>query len=122
MKILKGGLKETLYSLPTTNSQPPQPIKSTIYAENQVTYISDKIGLHKIENDSVTEPAISLHLYTPPHAHNHGFSLFDESSGRRSHIKSAPLYSVHGKVIDHQYEAKMGPCVTISEVKNSESA
>jgi len=118
MKILKGNLKETLYTPPqtTNDNKPPQSTKQTIYTENQVTYISDKIGLHKIENMSATEPAVSLHLYTPPHAHNRGFNLFDECSGKKSHIKSAPLYSVRGKVVDHQFEAKIAP-VAVTEIR-----
>lgn len=89
-----------VYSEPTQSGQSPLLRKVTEYSENQVTYISDKIGLHKIENVSDTEPAVSLHLYTPPHAHNHGFNLFDEKSGKKLHIKSAPLYSEHGKLCD----------------------
>lgn len=98
MKVLKGDLQETLYSEPEQAGQAPQRLKVTTYGENQVTYISDKIGLHKIENASDTELAISLHLYTPPHAHNYGFNLFDEKTGKKLHIKSAPLYSEHGQV------------------------
>ena len=98
MKILKGNLQETIYSEPSQAGQAPQAQKVTMYSENEVTYISDKIGLHKVENVSATEPAVSLHLYTPPHAHNCGFNLFDEKSGKRLHIKNAPLYSEHGKL------------------------
>lgn len=34
---------------------------------NQVTYIDDSIGLHKVMNDSEDQPAISLHVYLPPY-------------------------------------------------------
>jgi len=34
------------------------------YGEDQVTYMSDKLGLHRIANPSETEFAVSLHLYT----------------------------------------------------------
>lgn len=99
MKILKGSLCEVLYHNPDpAGDDAPRPMKTKLYTENEVTYISDKIGLHKIENASDTEAAVSLHLYTPPHAHNHGFNLFDEKSGKKFHIKNAPLYSDHGKV------------------------
>jgi len=100
MKILKGSLRETVYSEPTHAQEAPQPQRVTTYVEDQVTYISDKIGLHKIENMSDTEPAVSLHLYTPPHAHNYGFNLFDEKSGKKLHIKSAPVYSEYGRLCD----------------------
>ncbi|EXJ95912.1 cysteine dioxygenase [Capronia coronata CBS 617.96] len=110
MKILKGSLKETLYSMPpgSADSQikssgtltPPQIVKETTYAENEVTYISDQIGLHKISNPSSTEAAVSLHLYTPPHAANFGFNLFDEKTGKQTHIKQAGFFSDRGKLIE----------------------
>ncbi|KAK4938739.1 hypothetical protein LTR10_020842 [Elasticomyces elasticus] len=111
MKILKGSLKETLYAMPpefTTesavetqrSSTPPQPIRETTYIENQVTYVSDKIGLHKVFNPSSSEVAVSLHLYTPPHAANFGFNLFDEKTGKATHIQQAGFYSDRGKVCE----------------------
>lgn len=108
MKILKGTLRETVYSESELAGEAPRPEKVTTYGTNQVTYISDKIGLHKIENTSTTEIAVSLHLYTPPHAHNYGFNLFDEKSGKRSHIKSAPLYSEQGRLCESAFPAKTG--------------
>lgn len=108
MKILKGSLRETLYSNPDQDDNAiPRPVRETTYARDEVTYISDKIGLHKIENASTTEPAISLHLYTPPHAHNYGFNLFDETSGKKLHIKGAPLFSERGRLCDDSISAKM---------------
>lgn len=109
MKLLKGSLKEVLYDTPHCNANslnsdgsvtPPQVVKETLYHENEVTYISDKIGLHKICNLSATEPAISLHLYTPPHAANFGFNLFDENTGKQTHIKQAGFYSDRGTLLE----------------------
>jgi len=108
MKILKGSLQETVYHESERVGEAPRPFRVTTYGENQVTYISDKIGLHKIENTSNTESAISLHLYTPPHAHNNGFNLFDEKTGKRLHIKNAPLYSEHGKLCCSDSIARSG--------------
>lgn len=107
MKILRGSLKESLYSAPTADKVPTL-AKSTTYQENAVTYISDKIGLHKIENISPTDVAVSLHLYTPPHAHNYGFNLYDEDSGKKIHVKTAPLYSDRGALLEGNLLAKMG--------------
>lgn len=110
MKMLKGTLTETLYAMPPgANEQnpsssgsltPPAVIKETVYNGNQVTYISDQIGLHKISNPSTTEVAVSLHLYTPPHAANFGFNLFDEKTGKPTHIKQAGFFSDRGKLIE----------------------
>ncbi|KAJ9608421.1 Cysteine dioxygenase [Cladophialophora chaetospira] len=112
MKILKGSLKETLYALPAeaactpetavsqSDSTPPQIVREAIYRENEVTYISDKIGLHKISNPSNDQLAVSLHLYTPPHAANFGFNLFDEKTGKPTHIKQAGFFSNRGKPME----------------------
>ncbi|MCJ1389528.1 capsule-associated protein CAP1 [Xylographa bjoerkii] len=68
MKILQGSLKETLYDWPdkstkrTGLSAPLHAKKETIYEENEVTYMSDKLGLHKISNPEADRVAISLHL------------------------------------------------------------
>ncbi|KAL4769321.1 RmlC-like cupin domain-containing protein [Aspergillus nidulans var. acristatus] len=103
MKVLKGNLQETLYTWPDQDkvqhgqSSPPEVTKVTTYGENQVTYMSDKLGLHKIHNPDPNEAAISLHLYTPPNAANYGFCVFDEKSGKASHIKQSHFYSIRGK-------------------------
>lgn len=113
MKLLKGSLKETLYnkphlcdaSEPAGTTTPPRVVGETIYTENQVTYISDQLGLHKIANVSDTDVAVSLHLYTPPHAANFGFNLFDECTGKQTHIKQAGFYSDRGKVVESKFGA-----------------
>jgi cysteine dioxygenase len=67
MKILKGSLKETLYNFPDQKliqqgePDPPAIKRETDYHENQVTYISDQIGLHRISNPSPDNFAVSLH-------------------------------------------------------------
>lgn len=38
--------------------------RDTAYGEDQVAYMSDKLGLHRITNPSSSELAVSLHLYT----------------------------------------------------------
>ncbi|KAL5337653.1 RmlC-like cupin domain-containing protein [Aspergillus crustosus] len=103
MKVLKGTLQETLYTWPDQDkvqhgqSSPPEVTKVTTYGEDQVTYMSDKLGLHKIHNPDPNNVAISLHLYTPPNAANYGFSVFDEKSGKSCHIKQSHFYSVRGE-------------------------
>ncbi|KAJ5586982.1 uncharacterized protein N7459_002747 [Penicillium hispanicum] len=103
MKILKGKLQETLYSWPDQSkiehgqTSPPQITRRTIYDENEVTYMSDKLGLHRISNPDPDNFAISLHLYTPPNAAKDGFCLYDEKTGKAKHIKQTNFYSVRGK-------------------------
>ncbi|KAE8351796.1 RmlC-like cupin domain-containing protein [Aspergillus coremiiformis] len=103
MKVLKGSLQETLYAWPDQKklehgqSSPLQIEKETIYSQNQVTYMSDKLGLHKISNPDPDNVAVSLHLYTPPNAATYGFCVFDEKTGKASHIKQTNYYSIRGK-------------------------
>ncbi|KAF4761297.1 hypothetical protein N7455_002362 [Penicillium solitum] len=106
MKVLKGKLQEDLYSWPDQeqieNGQisPPQLTKQTTYGENQVTYMSDKLGLHRISNPDQDNFAISLHLYTPPNAAIHGFGIYDERTGKARHIKQTNYYSFRGHRLD----------------------
>jgi cysteine dioxygenase len=66
MKILRGQLVETRYTRPTVelNSEKERPlerIKETTYETNEITYMSDNLGLHKISNPDPTVYAVSLH-------------------------------------------------------------
>lgn len=96
MKLLKGSLTETLYNWPcqiaantaeyttspdisamgtehtcsrgnhTSGPRELQLKRATIYAKNEVTYMSDRLGLHSVGNPSKVpgDYAVSLHLYT----------------------------------------------------------
>jgi cysteine dioxygenase len=61
MKVLKGTLKETRFDFPENMGAPLRTLKETIYKRNQVTYMSDDLGLHKICNPDPNEFAVSLH-------------------------------------------------------------
>ncbi|KGO44289.1 Cysteine dioxygenase type I [Penicillium expansum] len=106
MKVLKGKLQEDLYTWPDQQqvengqSSPLQLTKQTRYGENQVTYMSDKLGLHRISNPDQDNFAISLHLYTPPNAAIHGFGIYDEQTGKARHIKQTNYYSFRGQRLD----------------------
>jgi len=99
MKILKGSLKETLYDWPDQaliqkgESAPPAVKKETTYNENEVAYISDKIGLHRISNSDPSNFAVSLHLYTPPYG---SCNSFDERTGKSTNVKQCIYFSVLG--------------------------
>jgi cysteine dioxygenase len=129
MKILKGSLTETQYKMPisspslspnrtannpdaniTRSTCPLLTTSTTTYTENQVAYISDQIGLHKIGNASSTEQAVSLHLYTPPHAANFGFNLFDATTGKSTHIKQAGIFSDRGTLVGQMRGKGFGEC------------
>lgn len=101
MKILKGSLTETRYAWPTVDRNnakdtPLQVLSSKTFEENQVTYMSDKLGLHRISNPNADDYAVSLHLYTPPNAAVYGCNVFNEANGQSTHINKCTTFSEYG--------------------------
>ncbi|KAF2718307.1 cysteine dioxygenase type I [Polychaeton citri CBS 116435] len=70
--------------------------RNTIYEKEGVTYMSDRLGLHRIGNPSQDQLAVSLHLYTPPNAAKHGCHIFEEATGKKSHVQQCHFYSEFG--------------------------
>lgn len=97
VKVLKGTLRETLYHQ-EKEGQRLTVKRVSDYKTNEVSYMSDELGLHKMENLG-TEPVVTLHLYTPPYAAKFGCNTYDEFSGAVHH-STMSLYSDHG-VIRH---------------------
>ncbi|XP_048360010.1 cysteine dioxygenase type 1 isoform X1 [Sphaerodactylus townsendi] len=94
MKILQGNLKETLFEWPDKKGGGEMVKKSErVLKENQCAYISDCIGLHRVENPSHTETAVSLHLYSPPFETCHAF---DQRTGHKQKVKMT-FYSQFGE-------------------------
>lgn len=118
MKILKGTLRETRYACPKVTGSALSVIKETTYQENQVTYMSDELGLHKITNPDPNDCAISLHrkcstpcdsielslsaflVYTPPNARIEGCHIFNEQTGKQSHVTQSEFYSEFGRRLE----------------------
>lgn len=86
LKVLDGRLKETQFPWPS-ESEPEKPIEpkgSRFYETNEVNYINDSIGLHRVENVSHTDTAASLHVYIP------AFDVcrsFDQRTGHKRECK-----------------------------------
>ncbi|KAI3382746.1 hypothetical protein SNEBB_007299 [Seison nebaliae] len=79
MKIMKGTLIEDRYEWPKINSNTGMKLfQSTKLETDQVAYINDDLGLHRVKNNSNTDVAVSLHLYMPPFTY---CNKFDERSG-----------------------------------------
>ncbi|XP_010015197.1 PREDICTED: cysteine dioxygenase type 1 [Nestor notabilis] len=94
MKILQGNLKETLFKWPEKKGNGEMIKKSErVLRENQCAYINDSIGLHRVENISHTESAVSLHLYSPPFD---SCNTFDQRTGHRHKVKMT-FYSQFGE-------------------------
>ncbi|VDO52109.1 unnamed protein product [Haemonchus placei] len=81
VKILDGALLETKYEWPESDDleAPLRKLEQNRYDENGVSYMSDKLGLHRMENPSHSDSAVSLHLYVPPYE---ACNVFDEVSTR----------------------------------------
>ena len=95
MKILDGELKETRYSWPAKTGGEILPMEETgelNMKTDDVAYMSDTIGLHRVENTSHTDPAVSLHVYCPPIKM---CNAFEEHTGQ-SHVCNITFYSKAG--------------------------
>lgn len=101
MKMMDGQLNEIRFAWPkststtdlsevqseSTNEETVQELEktgSTLLETNAVVYINDSLGLHRVENPSHTDPAVSLHLYCPPFDTCH---MFDQRTGKKTAAK-----------------------------------
>ncbi len=74
VKVIDGELKETIYR--KNESEELTLIKSTISKSNEITYMKDFMGFHRLENIA-NKKSISLHLYAKP---IRKCNVFDETS------------------------------------------
>lgn len=96
MKVLDGNVQEELFEWPS-DSQSDQSemthIGSKKVKENETAYICDDLGLHRVENSSHSDKAITLHLYSPPFEE---CKCFDQRTGHCSTGK-VTFWSKFGK-------------------------
>ncbi|KAK1961986.1 cysteine dioxygenase type I [Colletotrichum sublineola] len=109
MKILKGELTETRYDFPQLHKsqdsfvsksgggQMDVVVEST-YTANEVAYMSDDLGVHKVWNKG-DDFAVSLHLYTPPNIARDGCYIFDAGTGKGTLSKNCDFYSIRGSLV-----------------------
>jgi cysteine dioxygenase len=109
-KVLQGELTETQYHWPNEQQSEsesdcdqnvPRLIKMKVKLEttlkrNEVTYMHDNIGLHRIANKT-DKPAVSLHLYTPSYEY---CKTFDEESGKQYGSGKCIFYSKRGNLLN----------------------
>lgn len=102
-KVMEGCLTETLYEWPKEcgkakgNEAPLQVTQETNMPVNEVAYIHDKIGLHRIANKQ-SSPAMSLHLYSPP---IEVCKTFCEKTSASNPTAKCCFYSKWGKKVDN---------------------
>eukprot|EP00455_Lapot_gusevi_P018122 TRINITY_DN1982_c0_g1_i4.p1 TRINITY_DN1982_c0_g1~~TRINITY_DN1982_c0_g1_i4.p1 ORF type:complete len:220 (-),score=85.28 TRINITY_DN1982_c0_g1_i4:328-918(-) len=65
LRVVSGTVVETRFRFPEGEEALQQTQVSTC-PNGSVAYIHDTIGLHRISNASNDEPAVTLHLYSPP--------------------------------------------------------
>ncbi|KAK4467901.1 hypothetical protein MN116_008511 [Schistosoma mekongi] len=107
VKVIKGCIKETIFEWPKyftdgkfndsiNQIDLPLTVKSVSEVRpGEVTYMHDKIGIHRLHNPSTTETAITLHLYFPPYTNS---MIFEESTSRMKKVNMT-LHSKFGKQI-----------------------
>lgn len=99
MKVMKGQLLESLYDVPDHEGDAMVPKRETVLHRDEVGYISDQIGLHRISNPLLDEYAVSLHLYTPPYALLYGCLMYELGTLRKHHVNMSRYYSWQGTVL-----------------------
>jgi cysteine dioxygenase len=65
MKVLQGQIQECRYR-PDGDSQRLVVTQDTTQTLDDIVYIEDSMGFHKVGNPHPTETAYTLHLYSPP--------------------------------------------------------
>lgn len=118
MKMLQGTLSEVRFSWPNPEQgkqqgledddgeeQPLEEISRTDLRLNDVCYINDSMGLHRVENPSHSDPAVSLHLYSPPFS---SCSVFNQRTGRRTQCP-VTFWSKRGKKICKEARSATAP-------------
>lgn len=113
MKILQGELQEIRFAWPKSNNNDEElqetgrrilPLNDVAYMNGKWFFIfpfiiikhirfSDSLGLHRVENPSNVERAVSLHLYCPPFDQ---CKIFNKTTGQSS-IAKVTFWSVNGE-------------------------
>lgn len=93
MKMLEGELQEVRFGWPKSSGAPLAETGRSTLPINGVCYINDSLGLHRVENPSHTEKAVSLHLYCPPFNQCH---MFNQQTGQKT-CCSVTFWSKYGE-------------------------
>jgi cysteine dioxygenase len=86
VKVLDGQLMETMFAWPEDSEEETEMRQTDVntYKKEGVTYINDSIGLHRMENPSHTDKAITMHLYSPPFS---SCKIFDQRTGHKNEVQ-----------------------------------
>ncbi|KAF9331008.1 Cysteine dioxygenase [Podila minutissima] len=135
MKILDGELQETQYYWPdkivndtentdsgmgsdnSDNEEKPKPMtvkRETTMHRDDVAYMSDSIGLHRVANPLKTAGSLSLHLYTPPYDY---CKTFNERSSKARSSGKCVFYSAKGQKLESCPSAAYLKCSLTADSK-----
>ncbi|KAF8368779.1 hypothetical protein PRIPAC_86608 [Pristionchus pacificus] len=96
VKVLSGDLMETRFHFPQDGADkrlaPLDIIDQTTCKKDEVSHIDDSIGVHRMENPSHSEPAVSLHIYCPPYQE---CKLYDQRTSQ-THVGKVTFWSEYG--------------------------
>jgi len=98
VKVLDGTLRETRFTWPNEEGGPMKEICCSDSQPNDVSYMSDELGLHRMENPSHVDNAVSLHLYVPPYSE---CQTFDQRTGVRANA-TVTFHTKYGKKVDYR--------------------
>ncbi|XP_063953011.1 cysteine dioxygenase type 1-like [Lytechinus pictus] len=95
MKVLDGTLQESMFAWPEDSKKKNAMTQLAVntYERDQVAYINDSKGLHRVENPSHSDLAASLHLYSPPFQ---SCQCFDQRTGK-STASTVTFWSKYGE-------------------------
>ena len=90
---INGTIAETRYFM--NDNGRIQKTKVSNYSKGEIAWMHDCLGFHKVENSSVTEVAVTLHVYAPPVK---ACTVFEENSNQGKLVK--PTFdSIEGKPV-----------------------
>lgn len=105
MKMLQGTLQEVRFDWPKETCQELKETGRKNLNLNEVCYMNDSLGLHRVENPSHTEPAVSLHLYCPPFDK---CSVFNQQTGKQTSC-TVTFWSKFGEKRNKDIQATRSP-------------
>lgn len=114
LKVIDGAVEEELFQWPTDSESEHAmtPVQIGTVKRNEVKYMCDELGLHRVSNPSHTDKAVTLHLYSPPF---NECTIFDERTGHQQKAQTT-FWSKFGKRTPF---GKTGGQCTIIEAENN---
>merc|ERR1712059_225203 len=86
LRVLDGGAKEIRYHWPEDGTSASGSLvekSEAVYPAGETAYMSDELGLHRIENVSHTSKLCSLHIYSPPFS---DCNIFDSRTAKKTNV------------------------------------